>query len=302
MGLTNISGPLVVASSDQDVGPSVAYGGAFMLLDPRVGYQAGGAAGSPPVVGWGSVEYMTVKQAPSTAATNNIVNAQTGTANTGLTLVSASGAGITVGVSVAGKTVLAIDGAQVPIGYGRPAAVASYDPRLMIARALRYVSGTAGDTTQTLTTRGFDVYNQPMSEVITLNGTTPVSGKKAFKYILSITPSANTGAISVGTLDIFGLPLLAAGTSVAIAFPPITIYWAGVNITAVVGFTIADATSPATGTTGDVRGTYAVQSASDGTKELYISQYVMPWNIGPTAGLPPATAYQGLFGVPQFTN
>src|SRR3974390_3271180 len=240
MGLTNLSGPLVVAGTEPDISPSFFYGGSAMLMDPRVGYLIGGAPGSPPVLGWGGADYLTTKQIPSALATNNIVNASPGVANTPLTLVSSSGAGITVGVALtnaltgARVTVLAIDlpmfGNYLAFGY-TPASVQCYDPRRSIARALRIVSSGAGDTTQTITTRGFDLYNYPMSETLSLNGTTSVAGKKAFKYILSCTPSANTaGNISVGTSDIYGMPLFVPQ---APAMPPgvggismLEVFWA----------------------------------------------------------------------------
>src|SRR5215472_242101 len=310
MGLTNLSGPVVVTSpdgiSDPTLGPSVFYGGSAMLLDPRLGYVGGGAPASTPVWGWGGSDYLTIKQVPSTAATNNIVNAQTGAGGTPLTLAAPAG-GISA-ATVAGRSVLAIDVAQTGIAYGNPAQVRAYDPRQSIARALRYVSGTAGDTTQTLTVRGYDLYSQPMSEVITLNGTTTVTGKKAFKYVFSITPSANTGAISVGTTDIIGMPILVpnqigVSTPGVSGWPMVWIYWGNppVAINVSTGFLTGDTTSPATATTGDVRGTWLLSSASNNASELVITQFITPWQVNPTAGLSAATAYQGIFGVPQFT-
>jgi len=44
-------------------------------------------------------------------------------------------------------------------------------------------------------------------------------------------------------------------------------------------------TSPATTTTGDVRGTYALQSAADASKRLVVRQFVTPANMGSIAGL-----------------
>ena len=44
----------------------------------------------------------------------------------------------------------------------------------------------AGAATAVLTVTGTDVYGVPMSEAITLNGTTAVAGKKAFKTITSV--------------------------------------------------------------------------------------------------------------------
>jgi hypothetical protein len=90
----------------------------------------------------------------------------------------------------------------------------------------------------------------------------------------------------VGTADIFGIGLLSTNWGC------IDVTWNNQSITANTGYTVADQTSPATSTTGDVRGTYAVQSASDGTKRLTI--YASPSLTGITSN--PTT---GLFGQPQ---
>ena len=67
----------------------------------------------------------------------------------------------------------------------------------------------AGAATAVLTVTGTDVYGIPMSEAITLNGTTAVAGKKAFKTITSIAASAAATDFFVGTGDVFGLPIRA---------------------------------------------------------------------------------------------
>ena len=123
-----------------------------------------------------------------------------------------------------------------------------------------------------------------MSEAITVptstSTATTTNGKKAFKYIASVTPDVtNAITYSVGTTDIFGLPLLSN------FFSDVAINYNAAAITANTGYVAAVTTSPATTTTGDVRGTYAVQSATDATKRLAIRQFVLPANMGSTAGL-----------------
>jgi hypothetical protein len=77
---------------------------------------------------------------------------------------------------------------------------------LDVPRCLSVDSG--GADTAVLTIVGTDVYGRPMSEAITLNGTTQVNGKKAFKTVTSITSSATTSnSPFVGTTDILGLPV-----------------------------------------------------------------------------------------------
>lgn len=76
-----------------------------------------------------------------------------------------------------------------------------------VPRCVDAVSSNGGDTTNVLTITGTDMYGQTMVEAITTNGTTRVLGKKAFFKITSISTSvAFTGNVSLGTIDIFGLP------------------------------------------------------------------------------------------------
>jgi len=125
----------------------------------------------------------------------------------------------------------------------------------------------AGAATAVLTVTGTDVYGIPMSEAITLNGTTAVSGKKAFKTITSVAASAAATDFFVGTGDVFGLPIRANTRGYVLTA------WDGAFVTTGT-FTAAVTTSPATTTTGDVRGTYLVPSASDGTKRLTLWVFV----------------------------
>lgn len=112
--------------------------------------------------------------APIVAATNNICTSQ----------------------SLATSGALSVNGAIATGG------VATLDN----PRAVRIVS--SGADTAVLTVRGTDVYGFAMSEAITLNGTTVVSGKKAFKTVTSITASAAIANLcTVGTTDILGLPI-----------------------------------------------------------------------------------------------
>jgi hypothetical protein len=125
----------------------------------------------------------------------------------------------------------------------------------------------AGAATAVLTVTGTDVYGIPMSEAITLNGTTAVAGKKAFKTITSIAASAAATDFFVGTGDVFGLPIRANSRNY------VQTAWGGAFVTTGT-FAAADATA-ATTTTGDVRGTYAVPDAADGTKRLTLWVFVL---------------------------
>jgi len=145
-------------------------------------------------------------------------------------------------------------------------AVALWDPTQMLARCLRVVSSSASDTSAfTVTVRGWDVYGVPMTETIALNGTTPAYGKKAWKYVNTIQfnhagGGTTTGTITLGTGDTFGIPLRAD------FFEYMSMYYNGAFL-ATNGstnplWTAADATTPATAITGDVRGT--VQAGANG--------------------------------------
>jgi hypothetical protein len=124
----------------------------------------------------------------------------------------------------------------------------------------------AGAATAVLTVTGTDVYGIPMSEAITLNGTTAVAGKKAFKTITSIAASAAATDFFVGTGDVFGLPIRANSRNY------VQTAWNGAFVTTGT-FAAADATT-ATTTTGDVRGTFAPADAADASKRLTLYVFV----------------------------
>lgn len=150
---------------------------------------------------------------------------------------------------------------------------------LATPRGVDIVAGTAGDTTQVVTITGTDVYGQAMSEAITANGTARVSGKKAFKTITSaVSATAFTTTAAIGTTDVLGLPIRVTDK--------VYISRAGYNNTLAEDagtLTVADVTSPATTTTGDVRGTYIPSAAPDGSKRLLLAIVVPALGCGPNA-------------------
>jgi hypothetical protein len=129
------------------------------------------------------------------------------------------------------------------------------------------VVDAAGAATAVLTVTGTDVYGIPMSEAITLNGTTAVAGKKAFKTITRVAASAAATDFFVGTGDVFGLPFRADSRNYCLTA------WDGAFVTTGT-FVAAVTTSPATTTTGDVRGTFAVPDAADGSKRLTVWMFI----------------------------
>jgi hypothetical protein len=143
--------------------------------------------------------------------------------------------------------------------------------------------------TVTIVVSGYDEYRVPMRETLSIAiGGTAAAGKKAFKWIRSIalTSTANetAKAINVGFGDVLGLPYRITAKSDVLSV------WLddAVDSATVV---IADSTSPATATTGDVRGTVDPNGALNGTKTLVA--YLCVAN--------PNTAV-GLRGVDQFSG
>ena len=135
------------------------------------------------------------------------------------------------------------------------------DSRQTVARCLVY-TGVASSSGGNITTVGADIYGMPMSETITLAaGANVVYGKKAFKYVYSITPAYTNGfGVSVGTSDQFGFVMRSN------LFEDMSIFFAGtLDIASTTGYVSAVLTTPATALTGDVRGTIQVGTAGAGT-------------------------------------
>jgi hypothetical protein len=311
MAITAHSGPLVVfggipasASTSPDYnsdrGPSLFDQGTG-LMDPRVPYMyKPGIGADEPVYGFLMGNFIkAINQVPSTIAAANLAASQTPVAGTALTLVSSTGAGITVGVSITradtGATVTglrAIDGAVTQVKFGSgPAGTGGpvwlWNPATMIARAVS-ITSAGDDSAATFTVRGYDIYGYPMTETIPGANTTIARGAKAFKYIVSITPAGTLAgaAVTAGVTDIIGLPIRADYVSET------QISMADTWITASTGFTAA-VTTTATATTGDVRGTYALQTASNNTRRLAITVSPSVANISSSSGL---------FGVTQYSD
>lgn len=97
------------------------------------------------------------------------------------------------------------------------------------------------------------------------SGTGTVATAKTMRYVQGVSTTGNTASgVEIGTGDVFGFPYRVDN------FGDIRVAWNSVAITANTGFTAADTTT-ATATTGDVRGTYAVQStASNGSRVLSV--------------------------------
>lgn len=271
------------------------------LQDHRLPYNSrGSSAAQPGIVGWFGGIYLTANYVPSTAAVNNIVAAANPANGTPMTLVASSGAGITVATVAApanfqpsGLVLTAgaiIDGLPTitSFGTGGTFTTSFYNRSTYVGRCVS-VSGVASGSGGTVLVSGYDVYGYPMSQLITVAaGANTVNSTKAFKAVTRVVPNfTDTHTLSVGTADVFGLGLYSNLSA------DLSIVWNNTLVTALsTGYTAGDTTSPATTATGDVRGTYAVQSASDGTKQLVIKQSLVLTAVK-------ANPTIGLFGVAQ---
>jgi hypothetical protein len=146
-------------------------------------------------------------------------------------------------------------------------------------RTVSIDSANAGDTTQTATVFGYDQYDQPMSEAVSLNGVTEVYTKKAFKSVTRIAISAATaGNINAGFTDTLGLPVRVTNAGYIVS-----VKWNNTLAADAGTFVAADTTSPATTTTDDVRGTFVPSSAADGSKRLVMAIALPALAVGPNA-------------------
>ena len=196
---------------------------------------------------------------PQTLVTNNIAATQTPAAAGSLTLTA--GTSVRSITTAGGITVLQLD-----------------CPR---AVQLTTASGTIV-TSRNLTVSGYDYYGQAMSEVIATGTTSTsvanVAGKKAFFQITGITISGSLPvAITVGTTDVLGLPVRVFNVS----------YVASVKsnntLAQDAGTFVAADTATATTTTGDVRGTYAPATASNGIVRTTMGILLPAIAVGPNA-------------------
>lgn len=298
---TALSGPLIVFGqrlppgsgvagvTNVDQAPSLIWGGTG-LFDPRGGYNRyrSGALGFV-----GSTNIPVIDAVPSTISAVNIAASQSPGAGA-ITLVSVTGAGVTVlsaatTVWPSGNAIpaaaLALDGAPGLVAFGVAdlstgnTQVSIYDPTKALSRNVRLTSG-GNDTGITFTVSGYDLYGYPMTETITGANAGVAAGVKAFKFITGVTHTGSVATtLTIGTGDVYGLPIRVDTLGY------VDIVFNAAKITATTGFVPAVTTSPATATTGDVRGTYAVQSASDGSKRLQVFVTPSVANVGTNVGL-----------------
>lgn len=127
------------------------------------------------------------------------------------------------------------------------------------------IADSGGADTAVITVTGTDQYGQVVKENITLNGTTAVAGKKAFKTITAVASDATiSNGFFLGTGDVLGLPvyLPSGGYVHAELQDGAAVGSAGTLVAGLAANTIS------TATTADVRGTYDPNAACDGGKSF----------------------------------
>lgn len=143
-------------------------------------------------------------------------------------------------------------------------------------RVLQVVASAAA--TSNVTIYGRDYLGQRMAESFTLNGTTPVIGKKAFRYVDRIVAGA-TAAVTIN---------VGVGAALGVPYTILVVEEEYVDsVRGAVGTLIAPIfTDPQTLTAGDPRGTYAPNSAPNGTKQYELEcQFTMRVNANKNGGL-----------------
>jgi len=192
---------------------------------------------------------------PATLLTNGVALSQN--PGSGGSFVLMAGAGTTLGTDPSGAPIVILD-----------------VPRVVTITA-------AGANTAVYRVTGYDYLGQLMTWLPVAPSTSTVTSTKAFKSILSATntnATAGTNGLTVGFADVFGLPVRVS------AIPYIqSVKWDTALADNAGTAVAADATSPATALTGDVRGTYAPNTAANGARRLVMSIAVPAIGCGPNA-------------------
>lgn len=139
----------------------------------------------------------------------------------------------------------------------------------------------SGAATSTVDLYGRDYLGQKIRETLTLNGTTAVQGKKAFRYLDRVV----AGVTAATTIN------LGTGTGLGVPYNAVKVLNEIVDeVSGTVGtLTAGVLTDPQTATAGDPRGTYVPNYTPNGTKrlklDLYFTNYVNASNNGGLHGI-----------------
>jgi hypothetical protein len=182
-------------------------------------------------------------------------------------VVTLTSTGVCVTASSNASNVVSATGSLVTAG------IATFD----VPRAVS-ITATQNLSTKSFTVAGTDQYGVSVSEIITGPNNTTVNGAKAFKTVTSVTATGATTLLSVGTSDIYGLPVRAGDKGKVLGM-----YMDGVSATSVTVVAGFSASGTSTATTADTRGTVAHNTASNGTRVF--SALVIVGDPNSTTGL-----------------
>jgi hypothetical protein len=145
---------------------------------------------------------------------------------------------------------IATAGSAVPVVGFNPSVLGRYGRNITVVGS--------GAATSNVTVNGYDYLGQAMKESFTLNGSTPVLGKKMFADIVNVTFGATAATtINVGYGNVLGVPYKVLGTQIINELTSETTPTAGALIGGVVTQTL---------TSGDPRGNYTPNQVPDGVK------------------------------------
>jgi hypothetical protein len=173
-------------------------------------------------------------------------------------LVTANATGVINAQSIAAPNVSA-----VPAPTFNPSQLGRYGRNLTVV--------ASGAATSNVTVNGYDYLGQAVKESFTLNGSTPVVGKKMFADVVNVT-FGNTAAttINVGFGNVLGLPYKAMGTTILGEQTSDVTPTAGALVAGVAAQTL---------TSGDPRGAYTPNLAPDGTRTYRVTYFADRSNL-----------------------
>jgi hypothetical protein len=281
------------------------------MMDPRVAYAYNPGSGVTDQVfsfyrGVGAVDYVPTAIANSASAFVVLATVSTGVSGA-FTLAAASSANGTYATTIIAPetgqvtgTLIAIDSTAAYVTFGSDGTIVSWNPGAGTGRNIT-INKSSNLDAGTYTVAGRDMYGFKMTEQITSSSSTNLAGKKAFKYISSITNTTTptSTSVSIGFGDIFGLPLYTpyngANCQIFLTAAASQTGLATGSSAFVVG---ALSSITQTSTTADVRGTWGSSTATNGTIRLQMT-------ITPAASAIAAvtsTNIAPLFGNAQFSS
>lgn len=277
-----------------------------MTMDPRVAYAYQPGSGvSAKTFGFyrgiANVDYV-----PITANASALVSTTGSSGLSTFTLVAASTGNGTYSTTITAPetgqvtgTLIAIDSTAAYVTFGSAGTIVAWNPGAGTGRNIVIKPSSNGDA-GTYSVAGRDMYGFKMTETIA-GGSTNLAGKKAFKYISSITNTTtptSTG-ISIGFGDIFGLPwnVPYVGQNLSLNLNSAANI-AGSVAASSANIVLASTAATQTSTTPDVRGTFSSTTASNGTQRLQITVSL----VTSAAAAITSTNVAPMFGANQFSS